>query len=77
MKRIELVFRQRPVAQSELHWNIVKSAWREAPIKMPHARNDHSDDRDVDVGPCLIEHQEIEALSLGNTDAAGHLFARV
>jgi len=61
---IELVFRQRPVSQSELYRNIVKPARPEAAIEMPHSRNDHSDDRDVDVGARLIEDEEIEASRL-------------
>ena len=74
---IELVFRQRPVSQSELYRNIVKPARREAAIEMPHSRNDHSDDRDLDVGACLIEDEEIEARSLGEAHAGRHLLARV
>ena len=62
MKRIELVFRQRPVSQSELYRNIVKPARREAAIEMPQSRNDHPDDRDLDVGTRLIEDEEVEAL---------------
>ena len=77
VKRIELVFRQRPVPQSQLYRNIVKPARREAAIEVPHSRNDHSDDRDVDVGPRLIKDEEVEALSLGVTHAGGHLLARV
>ena len=73
---IELVFRQRPVSQSKLYRNIVKPARPEAAIEMPHSRNDHSDDRDVDVGARLIEDEEIEALSLGGMDTGGHLFVR-
>ena len=69
MKRIELAFRQRPVPQSELDRNIVKPAGREAAIEMPQARNDHPDDRNLDVGPRLIEHEEIEARALGEIDA--------
>ena len=76
VNRIELVFRQRPVSQSELYRNIVKSARPEAAIEMPHSRNDHSDDRDIDVGARLIEDEEIEALSLGGMDTGGHLFVR-
>ena len=77
MKRIELAFRQRPVAKSELDRNIVKPAGREAAIEMPHPGNDHPDHRDLDVGARLIEHQEVEALSLGDAHAGGHLLARV
>ena len=65
VKRIELAFRERPVAQSELDRNIVKPARREAAIEMPQSRNDHPDDRDLDVGTRLIEDEEIEARSLG------------
>ena len=74
---IELVFRQRPVPQSELDRNIVKPARREAAIEMPQSRNDHSDDRDVDVGTRLIEDEEVEARSLGEMHAGGHLLARI
>ena len=43
---------------------------------MPHPRNDHSDDGDIDVGACLIENEKVEALVLGQTNAGGHLLAR-
>ena len=76
MNRIERVFRQRPVSQSELYRNIIKPARPEAAIEMPHSRNDHSDDRDVDVWARLIEDEEIEALSLGGMDTGGYLFVR-
>ena len=62
MKRVELVFRQRPVPQSELDRDIIKPARREAAIEMPQSRNDHPDDRDLDVGARLVENEEIEAL---------------
>src|ERR1700722_17426843 len=77
VSRIELVLRQRLVAQSELDRHIVKPAGREAAIEMPQSRNDHSDDRDLDVGAGLIEDEEVEALSLGKAHASGHLLARV
>ena len=77
VKRIELVFRQRPVPQSELDRNIVKPARREAAIEMPQSRNDHPDDRDLDVGARLIEDEEIEARALGELHAGGHLLALV
>ena len=77
MKRIDFVFRQRSVAQSELYRNIIKPARREAAIKMPHSRNDHPDNRNVDVRPRLIEDEEVEALPLGQTYAGIHLLARV
>jgi hypothetical protein len=34
VKRIELVLRQRSIAQFELYWDIVKPAGRETPIEM-------------------------------------------
>src|SRR6266508_3488211 len=77
MKWIEFVFRQRPVSQSELYRNIVKPARREAAIEMPHPRNNHSDDRDVDVGARLIQDKKVEALAFRETHAGGHLLARV
>src|SRR5882757_4234789 len=77
VKRIELVFRQWPVSPSQLDRHIVKPARREAAIEMPQSRNDHPDDRDLDIGAGLIEHEEIEALTLGEVHAGGHLLARV
>src|ERR1700680_3826888 len=76
-KWIELVFRQLLISQSELYRDIVKPARREAAIEMPHSRNDHSDDRDVDVRTRLIEDQEVEAFSMGETHAGCHLHVRV
>src|SRR5579883_2003823 len=73
---IKFILRQRPIAQSKLHRNIIKSAGREAAIEMPQSRNDHPDNRDLDVGACLVEDEEIKALLLGNPDAGGHLLAR-
>src|SRR5438552_8703330 len=77
VKRIELVFRQRPVSQPELYRNIVKPAGREAAIEMPHSRNDHSDDRDLDVGPRLIKNEEVEALLLGDAHTSIHLLVHI
>src|SRR5271166_3067431 len=77
VNRIELVFLQRPVTQSELYRHIVKPATREAAIEMPQSRNDHSDDRRLDVGTRLIEDEEIEARSLHEGDAGRHLLARI
>src|SRR5262249_10666067 len=76
MKWIELSFRQRSVAQSKFYRNVVKPARCEAAIKMPHPRNDHPDNRDINVGACLIENEKIEALLRGQADAGGHLLAR-
>ena len=44
---------------------------------MPQPRYNHSGDRDFDVGPRLIEDEEIEALSLRDIHAGAHLIARV
>ena len=77
MKRIELVFRQRPIAQSELDRDIVKPAGPKTAIEMPQPRNDHAHDRRLDVGTCLIEDEEIEARALGETHTGLHLLAGV
>src|SRR6266446_5412877 len=75
--RIEPAFGQRPVAQSELDWDVVKPAGRETAIEMPQSRNDHADDRHLDVGARLVEDEEIVARALGETHAGGHLLARL
>src|SRR6516162_2306197 len=77
VKRIELAFRQRSVLPSELDRHVVKSARCEAAIEIPQSRNDHSGDRDPDVGARLIEDEEVEARALGEVHARGHLLARV
>src|SRR5262245_13216001 len=76
MKWIELSFRQRSVAQSKFYRNVVKPARCEAAIKMPHPRNDHPDNRDINVGACLIEDEKIEGLLRRQTDVGSHLLAR-
>src|ERR1700733_14396021 len=77
VNRIELVFLQGPVTQSELDRHIVKPAGREASIEMTQARNDHADDRRLDVGARLIEDEEMKARLLREGDAGRHLFACV
>src|ERR1700692_5073865 len=77
MQRIELVFRDRRIAQSELDRHVVKPARCEAAIEMPQARNDHADHRRLDVGPRLVEHEEIETGALDDVDASKRLLARV
>ena len=67
----------RPIPQSELDRNIVKPAGPKAAIEMPQAGNDHPDDRDLDVGPGLIEDEEIEARAPGDIDAGVDLVAGV
>src|ERR1700734_3759398 len=77
MNRIELVFLERPVAQSEFDRHIVKPARREAAIEMPQSRNDHPDDRRLHVGTGLIEDEEIEARSFRDGHAGRRLLARI
>src|SRR5262245_11188160 len=77
VKRIELVFRQRPVPPSELHRHIVEPARREAAVEMPQSWNDYPDDRDLDVGTRVIEDEEIETRALGEVYAGYHLLALV
>src|ERR1700719_1942190 len=76
-KRSEFAFQPRPISQSKFYRNIVKSPRRETAIEMPQSGNDHPDDRDLNVGPRLIEHKEIEARAPGDVDAGIYLLARV
>src|SRR5215475_4458402 len=77
VKRVELVFRKRVVSPSKLDRDVIKSTGREAAIEMPQTRNGHPDDRDLNIGARLVEHEEIEARALGHVDAGSHLLARV
>src|ERR1700747_1951685 len=77
MKRIEVAFRDRRIAQSEFYRHVVKPAGPETAIEMPQARNDDADHRRLDVGPGLIEHEEIEAGALGDVDAGQRLLAGI
>ena len=77
VNRIDFVFQHGPVAQSELDRNVVKPAGRETAIEMPQARNDHPDDRHLDVRARLIEDEEIEAGVFGELDAGDHLLTRI
>ena len=77
MNWIELSLRQWALSKSKLYRNIVKPARREAAIEVPQSRNDHSDDRDLNIGASLIEGEEIEALSLGEVQASHHLLPLV
>ena len=65
----KFAFRHRMVAQPEFYRDIVKSARREAAVEMTQSGNDHSHDGDLDVGPRLIEDEEIEARTPGDFDA--------
>src|ERR1700686_2624996 len=76
-KRRQFVFRARPIQQSELDRNVVKPARPEAAIEMPQSGNDHPDDGDADVGPRLIEDEEIEARARGDIDAGVDLPASI
>ena len=60
VKRIKITFGHRPFAPSEFYRDIVEPARRKAAIEMAHPRNDHARDRNADVGPRLVEHEEIE-----------------
>jgi hypothetical protein len=44
---------------------------------MPQSRHDDPDDRDFNVGPCLIEDEEIKACALGEFNAGKYLITRV
>ena len=65
------------VAQSELHWNVVEPARREAAIEMSQPRNDHPDDGNFDVSPRLVEDEEIETRAPGNLDTGERLRAGI
>src|SRR5882724_11538142 len=71
----ELAFRHRLISQPEFDRNIVKPARPQAAIEMTKAGNDHSDDGDLDIGPRLIEDEEVEACTPGDVDAGIHLLA--
>src|SRR6516165_5092210 len=77
MKRIEIALRHRPVNPSQLDRHVVKPARREAAIEMPQPRNDHARDRDLDVGPGLVEHKEVEAFALDEIHTGHHLLALI
>ena len=44
---------------------------------MPQARNEHPDDGDLDVGPGLVEHEEIISRTGRDLDAGIDLVARI
>src|ERR1700737_5429568 len=73
--RSEFAFRHRLISQPEFDRNIVKPARPEAAIEMTQARHDHSDDGDLNVGPRLIEAEEVGACTPGDVDAGIHLLA--
>ena len=75
--RIEIAFQGRLVQPAELDWDIVKSSGREPAVEVPQPRNNHANDRNVDVGAGVIENEEIEARTFGHVDAGEHLLARI
>src|SRR5262245_22964099 len=76
-ERSEIAFQSRAIQQSKLQRNIVKPARREAAIEMPQARNEHPDHGDLDVGPRLVQYQEIISRAGGDLDAGIDLVARI
>ena len=60
MEGIELGFLQRPLAQAEFDRHVIEPAGSETTIEMPQSRNDHPDDRNLDVRAGLVEDEEIE-----------------
>src|SRR5215212_9069095 len=71
--RIQLALRNRVITKSDLDGNIVQPAGREATIEVPHSGDDHPDNGHPDVGPGLVQHDEIETLLLDELDAGDHL----
>src|SRR4030095_13098876 len=65
------------IQQSKPHGNVVKPARRKAAIEMPQAWNEHSNDRDLNVGPRLVEHEEIVTCLGRDLDTGIHLIARI
>src|ERR1700761_811600 len=65
-ERREFGFRNRLIAQAELHRHIIEPARSEAAIEMPQPWYDHAHHGDLEVGPSLVEHQEVEACAPGD-----------
>ena len=59
MEGIELGLPQPPLAPPEIDRHVVESARCETTIEMPQSRNDHPDDRNLDVWARLVEDEEI------------------
>src|SRR6185437_6148990 len=75
-ERREFALRYRAIAQSQLYRNIIEPTRPEAAIEVPQARHDDADDGDLDVGPGLVEHQEIHPRAQRDLDAGVDLRAR-
>src|SRR5689334_11543983 len=73
----QFAFQAWAIQQPKLHRHIVEPAGPEATIEMPQARHKHSDDGDLDVGPCLVEHEEIVSGADRDLDAGVDLVARI
>ena len=76
-KGIEIGLPHRPLAQTERDGRVVETTGPEATIEMPQSRNDHPDDRHVNVRARLIEDEEIMSSPRGELDAGQHLVAAV
>src|SRR5690242_14560571 len=68
---------RRSFPQPELDGNIIKPAGPEAAIEVTQPGNDHAHNRHLDIGPRLIEHEEIEPRAPGDIDAGIYLPACV
>ena len=65
MERIQIGFPQRPFAQAQFDRHIIETPGSETAIDMPHSGHDHPDNGNVDVGPGLVENEEIQAKTRG------------
>src|SRR5262249_38155645 len=68
-ERRQFVFPARSVEPSHLYRNIVEPAGPEALVEMPQARNEHAHHGHLDIGPGLVEHEEIVTCAPGDLDA--------
>src|SRR5262249_34020373 len=74
-ERRQFVFPERLVEQAHPHRDIVQPARREALVEMPQSRREHAHHGDADVGPRLVEHEEIVPGPRGHLDAGLDLLA--
>ena len=65
----QLIFAARVIEQAQFHRHIVQPARPKALVEMPQARHDHADHGDLDVGPSLVEYEEIIASATSDLDA--------
>src|SRR5689334_11022632 len=72
----QLVFPERFIEQAHPHRDIVRPAWREALVEMSHTGREHAHHGHADIGPGLVEQEEIEAGARGYLDAGFDLLAR-